>query len=153
MQIGTRLVASIAVAILVLGSAYAETVAERAEKDLFASVNQARRAQGLPALRWDDSLATAARRHAALMAQHGTASHGFEGEPSLPMRVKQAGGHFTWVSENVTQGPNTEYIHSQFLESPKHRGNILDTDMNSVGIGVVDHDGQLFAVEDFAQEK
>lgn len=153
MKMGIRLVALAVLAIVVSGSAPAQTAAESAEKDLFASLNQARRAQGLPVLRWDDSLATAARRHAALMAQHGTASHGFEGEPTLSTRVKQAGARITWVSENVTQGPNAESIHSQFLESPKHRGNILDTDMNSVGIGVVEHEGQLFAVEDFGQEK
>ena len=44
-----------------------------------------------------------------------------------------------------------EFINSQFLSSPKHRANILDTDMNSAGIGVVERDGELFAVEDFAQ--
>lgn len=122
----------------------------RAEKELFAAVNEARRNLGKSPLRWNDSLAVAARRHAAAMAEHRSAQHGFEGEPSLSARVKQAGAHFMWLSENVTQGPKAELIHAQFMKSPNHRTNILDADMNSIGVGVVEEDGQLFAVEDFA---
>ena len=101
-------------------------------------------------LRWDESLASAARRHAAAMAEHRATQHAFEGEPSLSVRVKQTGAHFIWLSENVTQGPRPEFIHTQFMKSPGHRANILDADMNSIGVGVVEEGGQLFAVEDFA---
>jgi uncharacterized protein YkwD len=123
----------------------------RAEKDLFAAVNQARHAQFLPSLRWDESLAAAARRHALVMAEHGAAQHAFDGEPGLLTRVKLAGAHFTWLSENVTQGQTAESIHAQFMKSPNHRTNILDSDMNSIGIGVVEQNGRLYAVEDFSQ--
>ena len=122
----------------------------RAEKELFAAVNEARRNQGRSPLRWNDSLAAAARRHALAMAEHRSAQHGFEGEPSLSVRVKQEGAHFVWLSENVTQGPEAELIHTQFMKSPDHRTNILDADMNSIGVGVVEVEGQMFAVEDFA---
>jgi uncharacterized protein YkwD len=125
----------------------------RAEKALFTAVNEARQAQGLPALQWNDALGAAARKHAAVMAQHGEAGHQFEGEASLQARVKQEGAHYSWVSENVCAGANTQSIHDEFLNSPKHRANILDTDMNSAGIGVVEHGGRLYAVEDFAQIK
>ena len=130
---------------------YAQSPSARAEKNLLAAVNQARRGQRLPPLRWDESLAAAARRHAAVMADHGSAQHGFDGEPSLQVRVKQTGVHFSWLSENVTQGPTWEFIHAQFMRSHSHRANILDSDMNSIGVGVVEQAGQLFAVEDFAQ--
>jgi len=130
---------------------YAQSPVVRDERNLLAAVNQARRNQGLPPLRWDESLAAAARRHAAVMADHGSAQHGFNGESSLQVRVKQAGVHFTWLSENVTQGPTSESVHAQFMRSPSHRANILDSDMNSIGVGVVEQAGQLFAVEDFAQ--
>src|SRR5271163_5056727 len=134
-------------------SAYSETPVAQAERGLFASVNQARRAQGLSPLRWDETLATAARHHAEVMAEHGWAQHGFEGEPSLSARVKLVGVRFAWLSENVTQGPTPDFIHEQFMKSPLHRANILDRDMDSIGIGVVDHGGQLFAVEDFSQAR
>ena len=153
MRIGIRLAAMAMVGILLCWPAYSQTPALRAERDLFAAVNQVRRAQGLTPLRWDESLATAARRHAKVMAERGSAQHEFEGELSLSARVKQAGAHFSWLSENVIQGPSTEFIHVQFMKSPPHRANILDRDMDSIGIGVVEQRGQLFAVEDLSQAR
>jgi uncharacterized protein YkwD len=87
------------------------------------------------------------------MARRRAAQHEFEGEPSLSSRVKQAGAHFSWLSENVTQGPTPEFIHSQFMKSPPHRANVLDTDMDSIGVGVVEHGGKMFAVEDFSKAR
>lgn len=152
MRIRTRLGALATVAIIFCSAAFPETPIQ-AERELLASVNQARRNQGLPPLRWDESLASAARRHAVIMAEHGTAQHGFQGEPSLSERVKQVGARFTWLSENVTQGPTADFIHTQFMKSPPHRANILDRDMDSIGVGVVEQGGQLFAVEDFSQAR
>ncbi len=152
MRIGTRLWILVVAGVMLCTSAYGQA-AGRAERDLFAEVNQARRAQGLPALRWDESLAAAARRHAAVMAEHGTAQHAFEGEPSLSARVKLAGARFSWLSENVTQGSTAEFIHGQFMNSPNHRANVLDRDMDSIGVGVVERGRQLFAVEDFSQAR
>ena len=153
MRIGARLAALTMVGMMSWCSAYGQTATLRAEQELFASVNQVRRAQGLSPLRWDESLAAAARRHAEAMAEHGAARHGFEGEPSLSARVKQAGAHFSWLSENVTQGPSPQFIHTQFMKSPPHRANILDRDMDSIGVGVVEQGGQLFAVEDLSQAR
>jgi|ERR1700723_225233 len=156
MRIRTRMAAR--VAIMLCWSAYGQTSygqtsVIRAERELFASVNQARQAQGLAPLRWDESLATAARRHAAIMAERGSAQHAFAGEPSLSARVKQAGRHFTWLSENVCEGPTPGFIQAQFMKSPAHRANILDRDMDSIGVGIVDRGGELFAVEDFSQAR
>ena len=151
MQIAPRWAAAAITAIMLCAPIFAQSPALRAERDLLAAVNQARRTQGLSPLRWDESLAMAARRHAVEMAEHGSAQHAFEGEPTLSARVKQAGVHFSWLAENVTQGPTSEFVHAQFMHSPSHRANILDADMNSIGVGVVERDGQLFAVEDFAQ--
>jgi uncharacterized protein YkwD len=153
MRIRTGLAALTMVGMMSWWSAYGQTAPLRAEQELFASVNQARRAQGLSPLRWDESLAAAARRHAEAMAEHGSAQHGFDGEPSLSARVKQAGAHFSWLSENVTQGPSPQFIHTQFMKSPPHRANILDRDMDSIGVGVVQQGGQLFAVEDLSQAR
>jgi uncharacterized protein YkwD len=132
---------------------YAQAPTLRAERELFAAVNQARQSADVPPLRWDEALATAARRHAEIMAEHGSAQHGFAGEPSLLVRVKQTGARFTWLSENVVHGPMPELIHSQFMKSSLHRSNILDKDMDSIGIGVVERGGQLFTVEDFSQAR
>jgi uncharacterized protein YkwD len=131
----------------------AQNKAASPERDLFNATNRERLAHGLPALQWNDALAVAARKHAGEMAHKDALSHQFPGEPSLPSRVKQAGAHFVWLSENVALGPNTSLIHAEFVKSPRHRANILDTDMNVMGIGIVERDGQLFAVEDFSKAK
>ena len=56
-------------------------------------------------------------------------------------------------AENVDEGRNASAIHQSFVKSPQHRANILDTDMDSAGIGVADRNGQLYAVEDFSKAK
>jgi uncharacterized protein YkwD len=133
--------------------AQAQTGASLAERQLFVSVNRARQDQGLPALKWDEALALAARRHAGMMAQHGAAEHVFAGEPSIPSRATKAGAHFVSISENVAMGSDIGLIEAEFLKSPNHRANILDTDIDSIGVGVILRAGQLFAVEDFSKAK
>jgi hypothetical protein len=39
------------------------------------------------------------------------------------------------------------------MKSPQHRASILDTAMDSDGIGAAERNGQLFAVEDFSKAK
>jgi uncharacterized protein YkwD len=153
--IRTAAVILIAFASVAIPSAQAQsgTGTNAAELELLASVNRTRKAQGLPGLKWSDALATAARKHAAVMAQHGTAGHGYSGEPSMAARATQAGAKFSWLAENVCQGARVEAVDEEFLNSPKHRANILDSDMDSIGIGVVERAGQLYAVEDFSKAK
>jgi len=101
-------------------------------------------------LKWDNMLATAARKHAALMAQEGDISHQFPGEPSLEKRAIDAGARFSRVAENVAIGPDPSSIHIGWMGSPGHRANILGASYNALGVGVVEADGQLYAVEDFS---
>src|ERR1700690_2553453 len=150
MRIGwTALIAALALC----STASGETSASRVERELLASVNQARRARGLAPLRWNKALATAARGHAEMMAERGSAEHNFAGEPGLPARVKRAGASFHWLSENVAQGASPQSIHAQFLKSAKHYANILDRDMDSIGIGAVERHRQWFVVEDLSQAR
>ena len=138
---------------LIPASAPAQPKTSDAERELLSAVNQERKAHGLPSLTSDEALANAARKHAQRMAEQGTISHQFPGEPSLPSRAKAAGAHFTWLSENVDEGPNATAIHLSFMKSPQHRANILDGDMDSAGIGVAERNGEMFAVEDFSKAK
>ena len=50
-------------------------------------------------------------------------------------------------------GSDIGLIEAEFLKSPNHRANILDTEMDSMGVGVILRAGQLFAVEDFSKTK
>lgn len=143
----------IAVLISFLASGVAQSKSTKAEEELLRAVNQERKAHGLPALRSDEALAIAARKHAEHMAQEGRVAHQFPGEPGLPARARAAGARFRWLSENVDEGPNAAAIHQSFMKSPQHRANILDSDMDSAGVGVAERQGELFAVEDFSKDK
>ena len=131
----------------------AQARAAPAERYLFAAANRERRAAGLHVLQWNEALAAAARAHAKEMARHNEVSHRLPGEASLPGRAAKAGAHFSWLSENVVQSRDAASAHSQFMKSPAHKANLLDADMNAVGIGVFERHGELFVVEDFAQRK
>jgi uncharacterized protein YkwD len=129
------------------------TGASAAEQQLFAEANRARKAEALAELKWDEALAAAARRHAGVMAQHGSAEHGFAGEPNLASRASKAGARFVYLAENVIKGTSAEGIQAEFLKSARHRANMLDADMDSIGVGVVERGGQVFAVENFSKAK
>ena len=124
-----------------------------AERVLFQALNRERQAQGLPQLRWDPALASAARQHAATMAAERSVEHTLPGEASLAGRATRAGAHFSWLSENIVASSDGAEAHIAFMHSPNHRANILDADMDSVGIGAVERGGRLYVVEDFSKAK
>lgn len=117
---------------------------------LFESANRERAGNGLALLKWDPTLAAAAHQHAQRMAAQNTLSHQLPGEPDMQARAKQAGAGFSSLAENVAEGPSAESIHKQWMHSPPHRANLLDPQLNSIGIATVKRDGTFFAVEDFS---
>jgi Cysteine-rich secretory protein family len=121
-----------------------------ADKTLLNAANRDRAVAGLPALQWDPALAAAAHQHALRMAHMNTLSHQFPGEPPMQDRARQAGARFSLIAENVAQGPRLTGLHTQWMNSSPHRANLLDPQLNSVGISVVQLGNTLFAVEDFS---
>jgi uncharacterized protein YkwD len=121
-----------------------------AEWKLFNSANEERKAIGVAPLRWDEHLAAAARRHAQEMARRNKIAHEFPGEASLPVRITKVGVHFSAVAENVADAPSVSRIHELWMHSPGHRANILDKQMDTLGVAVIERNHQYFAVEDFA---
>lgn len=120
------------------------------EKLFFDAANRERLAAGLRPLKWDDALASAARRHASLMASRADLSHQLPGEPPLDQRAGQAGARFSQVGENIAVGPEAPPIHEGWMKSPGHRANILDIHFTALGVGVVEYQGELYSVEDFS---
>jgi hypothetical protein len=121
-----------------------------ADQTLLNAANRERAAAGLHPLQWDPALAAAAHQHALRMAQMNQLSHQFPGEPPMQDRARHAGARFSTIAENVAQGPTASGIHTQWMNSPPHRANILDPDLNAIGISVVQSGNMLFAVEDFS---
>ena len=120
------------------------------EKFFFDAVNHERAEMQLPLLNWDAALADAARQHAQLMAEQHRFAHQVPGELSLSRRAGQAGARFSRVAENIAIGPEAREIHDGWMESPGHRANILDPRFTSLGVGVIENKGKLYAVEDFS---
>jgi len=155
----TRISKTLRVAVLTIGvvfswtSVTAQPKAELTGLQLFQAINRERAVYGLPPLKWDEALANAARQHAEVMAAQKSLSHGFPGELSLPSRATRAGARFSWLSENVAAGPNTENISEQWMQSPNHRANLLDADMDTIGAGVAERNGVVFAVADFSKAR
>ena len=152
MQVSFRIAALLIAALIFLPrTSLAQQKKTNAEQVLFESANRERAAHGSPPLKWDATLAHAAQQHALRMAKQNSLSHQFPGEPDLPARAIQAGSRFSALAENVAEGSSAANIHAQWMKSPHHRANLLDTELDSVGIAVTQRNGQLFAVEDFSR--
>ena len=144
------LLAALSTAFLTFSSQPARAQDSGSAQSLFESANHERAVQGLAPLKWSATLATAARQHAVRMAAQNTLSHQLPGEPGMAERASQAGARFSSLAENVAEGPSAQSIHQQWMKSPPHRANLLDAQLDSVGIAVAERDGVLFAVEDFS---
>jgi len=120
-------------------------------EQLFALANQTRATHGLGSLKWDPALAEGALQHCLLMAHEGSISHRYQGEPDLTVRAGQAGAHFSLIEENVAVGPYVDGIHRGWMNSPGHRENLLNPQIDRVGIAVVTRGGSIYAVADYAR--
>jgi uncharacterized protein YkwD len=113
--------------------------------------NQARAEAGAGPLRWDPSLAVAARQHCLRMVAEGPIAHRYNNEPDVSGRAAQAGAHFSLIEENVAIGPDPAAIHDEWMHSPGHRANLLNPDVDRVGMAVVASRGVLYAVADYSR--
>jgi hypothetical protein len=120
-------------------------------EQLFAMANATRAEEGRGRLVWDEALAEAAMKHCMLMAAEGPIAHRYGGEPDLTARAGAAGAHFSLIEENIAVGTYPGTIHQGWLNSPGHRANLLNPDIDHVGIAVVAAQGVLFAVADYAR--
>ncbi|HVO56534.1 MAG TPA: CAP domain-containing protein [Dongiaceae bacterium] len=128
----------------------ADRPSDPAEQALFDAVNHERGTLGLRPLQWDTALANAARLHTTLLASHDELSHRFNGEADLQTRLRLAGARFSLVAENVAQAPQVTMLHVAWMNSAPHRANILDPQLDSIGIAVERRGDELYATQDFS---
>ena len=122
----------------------------QAEQQLLALANQSRRQAGVPALKLDSGLSTAARIHAQTMLEGRQLSHQFRGEPALPQRLASATPLLLdHEGENVALDYDAQHGHEHLMLSPPHRANLLNPAYNVVGLGVVRSGDRLYIVQDF----
>jgi hypothetical protein len=137
---------------LSIPSAIAQATPSPAEQSLLQLANQARTQHNLAPLQWDNNLAHAAHAHLDRVLQaEGDYLHQYPGEPDLITRGANAGAHFSTIAENIGgRGENPAALQQIWMTTPTHRANLLNPDLNTVGIAVVERNGLLYAVEDFA---
>ena len=85
------------------------------------------------------------------MAVEASLAHRYDGEPDLTARAGAAGAHFSVIEENIALGSDPAKIHQGWLDSPEHRANLLNPEVDLVGIAVVSEGNLNFAVADFAR--
>jgi len=122
-----------------------------ADAQLLVLANQARAETGAGRLQWDPALAAAALFHCRRMAAEGPIAHRYNGEPDLAGRAGQAGAHFDLIEENVAVAPSAEMIHDEWMHSPGHRTNLLNPEVDRIGVAVVQSRGVLYAVADYSR--
>jgi hypothetical protein len=120
-------------------------------EQLLALANQARSHANLPPLTWDPALAAAAMKHCERMSTEGPIEHQYPGELGLSERASFSGAHFSLIEENIAFGQYPAQIHDEWMHSEGHRENLLSPEVDHVGIAVIAHRGNLYAVADFSR--
>ena len=132
------------------GAANIQANIQTADEQLLALANQARAQVGAGRLQWDSALAAAALFHCRRMVVEGPIAHRYGGEPDLTDRAGQAGARFNLIEENVAVGPSAATIHEEWMNSAGHRANLLNPEIDHIGVAVVESRGVLYAVADYS---
>ncbi|HEX4021160.1 MAG TPA: CAP domain-containing protein [Acidobacteriaceae bacterium] len=112
-------------------------------------INQARAEAGAGRLQWDTALAEAARQHCLRMTTEESIELQNAGEPALTDRASHAGAHFSLIAQNVATGSAPADIYGGWMRSPSNRTNLLNPQMDRIGVAIVASHGVLYAVADF----
>ncbi len=121
----------------------------REDAALFSLMNEARKEEGLPAVKRNKTLDRLAEAHCRAMIEQGRISHDTgAGHPAH--RIEVAGLHPKAAGENVALAGTVVRLHRVLWASPAHRENLLLRRWDEAGVGVVeDGDGSLYATQLF----
>jgi len=110
------------------------------ETKVLELTNIERANNGLPALTWNNTLASAARDHSKDMMQSNTLSHTGSDGSTLRQRVERTGiSNWSSLAENVAAGQATpEAVVTSWMNSSGHRANILNANLTHLGVGFVE---------------
>lgn len=114
------------------------TTDNESENQMIELVNKERVSKGIKALILDERLRAIARGYSADMLRRGYFSHYSPEGKTVADRSLDAGIDFLVVGENLAYAPSVESAFKGLMNSAGHRANILSTDYNKVGIGVMD---------------
>jgi len=125
------------------------------EKRAFEQTNLVRVKNGLRPLTWDADVCRMARIHSESMSRNHYFSHVTPEGRRLPERARAAGIlKFSTVGENIAYSNGYDdpgaYIVEQWMQSSKHRANILSNEFRAMAIGsFVGPDGSIYLTQTF----
>jgi uncharacterized protein YkwD len=118
-----------------------------AEDQVVNLVNAERADEGCGPLKVDDRITAAAQAHAEDMSANDYFSHDSQDGRTFDQRIRNA-GYPSPGAENIAVGARTaDQVMQMWMDSPGHRANILNCDLNTIGVGL-DRDG-FYWVQDF----
>jgi uncharacterized protein YkwD len=108
------------------------------EAQMLEMVNIERAKEGLQPLRPDPELTNVARAHSKDMFARGYFAH-VDPEGKDPFdRMRNAHVNFFAAGENLALAQTLEIAHTNLMNSPGHRANILNPSFGRLGIGILD---------------
>jgi uncharacterized protein YkwD len=125
------------------------------ERRAFEQTNLVRVQNGLPPFVWDADICRMARTHSENMSREGFFSHVTPAGLRLRDRARAAGIlQYAVLGENIAynqgyQDPGAFAV-EKWMESPKHRANILSPEFRGMAIGsFVAPDGSIYLTQTF----
>jgi uncharacterized protein YkwD len=109
-------------------------------------VNAARSRAGLPAVQTSSRLASAAQRYACQLARTGTFAHRGPDGSDLRTRVSAVGYPACRAAENLALGHDAATVVPAWMDSQGHRRNLLDAELQDLGLGVAVAGGRPYIV-------
>lgn len=125
------------------------------ERRAFEQTNLMRVRNGLPALKWDADVCRMARDHSESMWRQGFFSHTTPEGRRLRDRARLVGIlGFSVLAENIAYNQGYDdpgaFAVERWMQSPKHRTNILSREFRAMAIGsFVAPDGSVYLTQTF----
>jgi uncharacterized protein YkwD len=125
------------------------------ERRAFEQTNQIRVQNGLAPFKWDADVCRMARDHSESMSRQGYFSHTTPDGKRLRERARLVGIlGFSVLAENIAYNQGYEdpgaFAVERWMQSPKHRANILSPEFRAMAIGsFVAADGSVYLTQTF----
>lgn len=125
------------------------------ERRAFEQTNLARVQNGLPPFVWDSDVCRMARTHSENMSRQGFFSHVTPDGMHLRERARAAGiFQYAVLGENIAYNQGYDdpgaFAVEEWMQSPKHRANILSPEFRGMAIGsFVAPDGSVYLTQTF----
>lgn len=135
------------------GGGAPSTAGQSGPEAAVVSLTNAERAKaGCGALRVDQRLVTAAKRHSADMAANNYFSHTSQNGDS-PWDRMAAAGYPDAGAENIAKGyPTAAAVVKGWMNSPGHRANILNCGLRAIGVGMASGPGGPYWTQNFGRK-